>query len=228
MTAKDWEVCPHNIMKCETDSVLKKYPELMPIFGKYLKEDRELIFKYIIAYYNEKSPVRAEQDIVARKKLAASVAGFKPDSRGKFPAVVEDILVGKNNDVNKLIIDYCYSQNTSKFTLLAVYEQGLYIEMLNLVSMGFNKDTSKKVKEIIEDIDLLQNEILSGHRILKDLVQALSSVTEKIKLELQPEEIADKIKKGEKPVDVTPYGKDYNFKKYGKKGSLRQVRNTDR
>jgi hypothetical protein len=55
-------------------------------------------------------------------------------------------------------------------------------------------------------------------------MDSLYNVTERIRIELRPEDIAKKLKNGEAPVSVTPYGKDYKYSKYGKEGMLREVR----
>lgn len=224
MNIKDWEGVSHNFMTLtKSENVIGKYPELKEVFGGYYEPNAENVFRYIIAYYNIDSPIRTEPDIITRKRKAAAVAGWEFDSSGRFSKDVEEILLGRSKDVNKLILDYCYFQNNADFVMLAVYEQGLYIEQTNLLESPFNKDTVKKIKEIKDEIDTLKKTILNGDILFKSLVNQLQQKTKQIILELKPENIADKIKQGLAPVDVTPYGSDYKFKKYGKKGRLRKV-----
>lgn len=222
----EWKDMNHNFTELhENESVITAFPELKKIFNDYSGEYREFVFRYIIAYYNPKSPIRLESDIIKRKREAALKAGFEFNSKGRFPKFVEDLLVGNISGVDKMVVDYCFLVGSIDFTLLATYEHGLYIEMINMMSgQGINKDSIKKIKEIQSEIDSLQSKILAKDNMMKTLLDALYNVTDRIRLELRPEDIAKKLKKGEKPVNVNPYGADYDFKeKYGKKGSLREV-----
>lgn len=222
----EWKDMNHDFtVLLENESVINAFPELKKIFNHYSGEHRESVFRYIIAYYNPKSPVRLESDIIKRKREAALKAGFEFNAKGRFPVFVEKLLVGDIPEVDKMIIDYCFIVSSIDFTLLATYEHGLYIEMINMMSgQGINRDSIKKIKEIQGEIDSLQSKILAKDHMMKNLLDALYNVTDRIRVELRPEDIAKKLKKGEKAVNVNPYGEGYDFKeKYGKKGMLREV-----
>jgi len=222
----EWKDVNHDFTRLkENESVITAFPELKKLFNSYSGENRENVFRYIISYYNPKSPIREEADIIKRKRNAAVAAGFEFNKKGRLPEHAEKMMIGVDEEVNKMIIDYCFFTSSIDFTLLATYEHGLYIEMIGMLKdKGFNKDTIKKIKEIQSEIELLQSKILSGDHFIKNLMDSLYNVTERIRIELRPEDIAKKLKNGEAPVSVTPYGKDYKYSKYGKEGMLREVR----
>lgn len=220
---RNWEQVSHDFMN-NPGPICLMFSDLRPIFSHYEEKDKEETYKYIIAYYNPKSPVRFEPDLIARKKAAAQVAGWKAKEFGRYPSHVDDILMAKNEAVNQLIIDYCYLVGGVDFTILAVYEQGMYNELINLIGRAFTKDTVKKIKEITDEINEIKEKILANDTFSKELSKALYAKTESIRIELRPEDIARKIKDGEEPVKVKPYGNDYDFPLFGDMSKLREVK----
>lgn len=220
--SKLWTAVEHNFVG-RNGPVVHMYPELAPIFRPINMDIKEEVCRYIIAYYHPKSPIRMEPDLIARKKIAMDLAGVQTVAFGKYSKEHEEVLMCRNDVINQCIIDYCYLVGSVDFTILAVYEQGLYNELVGLIGKAFTKDTVKKITEIKSEINTLKNDILAGDVYMQELANALYKKTESIRLELRPEDIAQKLSEGKEPVDVYPYGKDYEFELASDPSKLRKV-----
>ena len=208
-----------------SSSILDKYPGLKEVFGA-IPGINEPTIRYVIAYYNKRSPIRDIGDLVERKRAAAKLAGFFLVG-DNYPEEVEDIFFGRNEEVNELIIAYAHSQGSSEFVMLAGYEQALYDLTLSMLKGEFDKYTIKMTSDLQIEIDRIKDLLLAKDRFVK-LEKTLYKNTSKIKIDrLRPEIIAEKLRDGLPPVDVTPYG-NYNFERHGSKNRIPDLRYADK
>ena len=72
------------------------------------------------------------------------------------------------------------------------------------------KDTVDQVDDLEAGITRMTRE-MSNDDSAKFVIDAIYEKIRSDKLELRPEDIADKIELGEDPVDIKPYGEKYGF-----------------
>ena len=137
----------------EKDSVLKVFPELSKnkIFKKSPgpKISNDLVMLYIICTYDKKTPYRTKYpDILKRKIEVAADVGFKIDSLGKFESPIEDFLKGKNEVINKKIVEYVRIHRNFKYTYLVAIEKAYYSLMLE----SLTDPTVNSMKNILVEL----------------------------------------------------------------------------
>ena len=148
--------------------------------------------RYIIHMYNPKSENRKKyQDYMERKKESAIQAGFEFDET--FESEVEEMLLGQNEEANKVIIDYVISLGSPDMIRYVAFQQMLSAQ----VTRSMSERDEKAVKTIRENInnisdDLKQIEINLFGYDEQALRKALySSMVDKLRL--RPEEMAKSI-----------------------------------
>lgn len=173
----------------ETVSRLEENDEFKQPFGI----DKQKVISYIILVYDLKTQLRKEYPFFnQRKVVAAELAGFPKKKDGKFTVEYENVLIGKNERVNKAISKYIRLFYNPKYLMLVYYWSILSLEFENIN----NKKESSDFKNTIANIEKLEakivecEEFLYGGQEQRDAVQALYEEVEKEKLAIRPEDIA--------------------------------------
>lgn len=197
-------------------SVLSMYPEFKEKLPKGL--DIDIVLRYIMILYQEKSPLLTIDDYNKRKVYAAVWAGF-PKSDGKFSDDYKGIIHGTNKTINRMVIRFCRMQRNMDFSQLVIYENSLYIEMDRMQDV----EDSEMRKKAISAIDMLTKKVndltaifLAGDQnrfVVEDLLDEIELGT----LDIKPEDVAKKLKETKDPDDWGKYyGKGYRFQLYAK------------
>jgi hypothetical protein len=154
--------------------------------------DKDKLDKYCVYMYNFNSENRKKyQDYFERKRESAIMAGFEFDDT--FEPEVEDMLLGKDEEANKIIIDYIISLGSPDMIRYVAFQQMLSAQ----VSRSMSETDEKLVKVIRENInnisdDLKQIEVNLFGDNENALRKALySSMVDKLRL--RPEHIARSI-----------------------------------
>jgi hypothetical protein len=155
------------------------------------------------------------------KREATKYAGIELTKLKKYHPEVEDMLLGNNPLINEMIIEYVWMQQSTEFTLLAGFEQRLYVLTLEMLGGETNVKVSD-IRDLQREINDIKDQLLAFDRS-NELRKELYKKTDEIRLELRPEDIAQKLADGVDPVDVKPYGDKYRFNRYGKRGSLPEI-----
>jgi len=131
--------------------------------------------------------VKAENNILKRKRIAAELSGFEYDNKNmRFAKPYRDIMEGKNILVNQMIIkfvihqhDLLYSQYVS---LCESYYQLYYFAIMNSLELGENVDVvkviesktkvNKQLKELANEIDSMYEEIFLSDKSIENSVYA--------------------------------------------------------
>lgn len=189
--------------------LLKKYDIF---FFPLLELDRAEIIKFISFCYDEHSPfVRDYEDPRRRKVEAANFIGFDKDEHGAFEIKYSGVFLGINENVNKMIIQYCRLQRNTEFSKLVIFEEAYYQELLLLKDSSKDnktKDVRTNINNFAQDIKNAKQALLMGDENQRLMVELLREV-EFEQIELSPEEIAGKIENNEEVVNFYPYGKAY-------------------
>lgn len=221
MSELDFRSLRYDFSKVRGD-LLEAFPDLAKIEGiekiekQYNGIDRNSILKYLILMYDPGSPI-SEPDLMPRKSMCALEAGFPRERGGRFIKPAEQIIMLDDKLFANIVVSFVSSFHSATYSKLVAYRQH-YESLLRLLMTKGGKDVK------LGDIDILEDSINDMQaRLLRDnspkLVEALYEKVISDQLKLRPEDIAEKIENGEDPIDVRPYGDEYNpKKKYAWKG----------
>lgn len=129
-------------------NVLKNTPKLAEInvFCEYsgnLKADN--VIRYIACVYDRASPIRKkfESDDKKKKTWAARYAGWEADKEGVFEQEIDDILKCRNQEVNKMILEYVRLYNDPEWSLIQVGYEAYYQKLQSILSISGESDKAK-------------------------------------------------------------------------------------
>lgn len=188
----------------EGTSLLKFYKDLSKV--KAFRDDpgpnidNEKVMQFILLVYDKNSPYRKKHpDVLKRKIEAAHDCDFKMTEGGVFESAVEDFLKGKNRIVNRKIVEYVRLHRSFKYSFLVGMENAYYTLMLDI--LGGDTKNVMKAKELRDELEESVLEIFNDdtNAFIKD---ELLRYMETERLELRPEDIAQKLQQGETPVTV--------------------------
>jgi hypothetical protein len=176
---------------------LSRYDEFRVSTGHLLHEK---VFRFIIFMYDMESEMRLMYpDWQDRKVKCAALAGWEVDRNGRFQDAVMDMLEGKNEEVNDMIVKFCllfpspyYSAYIAMWELLAKEVR---------TSFGLTNDSADitkirgNIKELSKQIDEYSEKIFGGEKTI-GLKNSLYKTVDKARLRLRPEIMARDIKDG--------------------------------
>jgi len=214
---KDFKRMKYNVRGIDSDEdILKKVPDLagIPEFSELSNPHNGLlrteIIKYILFMYDPNTPVNTVPDVMKRKFYAATLAGLPKKNSVRFTEEVEAMLGGSDTQVNEAICAFITRLNSAKYTKLVVYNTALELQLKAMLSGKYKTDAIEVVDALERGIsDILRQ--ISNEDSSKFTVDAIYDKVRSEKLELRPEDIADKLANGENPVDISPYGENYDF-----------------
>jgi hypothetical protein len=161
--------------------------------------ERECLIEYIILMYDIASDFRhLYTDYWVRKRQCAIAAGFKTTETGHFYGDTENMLIGKNNAANDMIVRYLTLFNRPDYLRYISFWEILYAEIKR--SLGAASKESKEIKDTLANINKLSQDINELEQILfggsesSGLRNSLYKMMERDKLMLRPEYMAEKIR----------------------------------
>jgi hypothetical protein len=197
--------------------IFEKYPAfaLYPQFRADCGLPLDKAIALIVQIY---TPVKEDiSELWVIKKKAAENLGYKFKDNVCTNDVVQACLKGTNHKFNAMVIGYLRMSKSPKFSRLVTYIDTLYQKELDLKS-GEDNEKTKDIIFVIDQLDSriesITREILNGDTN-EDMTVSLLNEVERVSLGLRPEDIAEKMANGIDPVDIRPYGKNYNFERYG-------------
>ena len=190
---------------------LQKLREEHAEFQAHVKGlDSDQILKYIIYAYDKESELRDEfPNIHQRKAQAALLAGFKL-KKNRFPELIEEILLGKNRIVNIMVVKYILlSSNNTDLLSLEIY-QSMFIKqsiqtLETVADAKTYKDVLANTETLRKKIGELTNNIFAGEDVAA-IKRELYGQLEQRRAAVRPEDIAERIEKGEEPIEEEIYG----------------------
>lgn len=193
--------------KTFVDDIRKGVPE----FEAYKGDMDKKVFQYIVLMYDLKTVMRVEcPDYFQRKYMTASMVGF-PKTRQGFTEASENILIGRDKEVNSLIVAYVFQFSMPEYSALVAYEAILASEMQKVMKGSNTKDSGKVVDDATKKIQELTRSVFrSGdYDENTELRNALYARIEKEKTRLRPEQIVRAYEEtGALPDDWCPYGEE--------------------
>ena len=185
---------------------LSKYDEFNEEFGL----DKDSTLKYIVLMFDMQSSLRLDvRDFWERKRVAALIAGFKYKARMKeFDEATEKMLLGENAAVNNAVTKYIMLFGSQQYAALVIYHTMLVFEVQKTMRNSYTNSTIKNVEHIRKEIDKITEE-LYGCKETINARKALYSKIEKDRRAEKPEDIIERINKGDNLIEYSPYGEDY-------------------
>ena len=184
--------------------ILKFYKELGKVKEFRLNPGAEIdnnkLMQYILCVYDKSSPYRRKfVDILKRKVEVAHDCQFEIMEEGNFTPPVEDFLKGRNEVVNRKIVQYVRLHRNYKYSYQVSVEASYSNLMLEILG-GDTKNISKArdLKDELED-NLLELLNQDSNPYLKDEILRFM---EDERLALRPEDIAKKSQSGENPLNA--------------------------
>lgn len=189
----------HNI-PADVD-LLKKFPELNK-YWEFLEEvpDKNKVIRYIVFFYDRKTPLARIDNIPSRKVEAALLAGFELDGE-VFSEYVEEVLSCDNTIVNAMIVRYLRLNNNHKFAMLSTTTELFYRELREQLD---GKGDFKKSQAMEKEITKITEELTQGDNN-SNLIQDMYQLVDMEKIGLSPEDIAERVAEGLPGVSYNPY-----------------------
>lgn len=169
--------------------------------------------QYIILMYDPESPLRREVgDYMQRKAKCAELVDFKKE-KGRWVAEVDDMLVGKDQDANKLIAAYIAHLAMPEYGELIVLLEIQRHKTIEAFSGNITDNTHKTLAAVTENISKITKHLF-GSGETDEIQVARRSLYAQANIDKppMPEDMVDKLSDGGLPEDCNPYGEDYVVK----------------
>ena len=181
----------------------KSYSKLraIPEFQKSvpgIKWDK--LIRYIILMYDyENKQVREEFPLYPQRKIAVCKLLELTDGRNLLPGM-EEVLLGEKKNVNRMIVKYIsFFNNPDLMLLYNYYEISLRVSE-QIFSGKIENSTVKNLNTINTQLKQLIENVFGGKE-QGDLISELYYYLNQGELDIQPEVIAEKLAKGDDPLD---------------------------
>lgn len=212
MTLKDIDTS-RLLYDIKSADFVEKIKNKIPVFKEYKgKIPEKKIFSYIILMYDINSEFwRSVLDYYERKRVCAELVEFKK-VKGKWTQEVEDVLIGKNEEANTMIVEYIAQFGLPELYQLVGHLSLLGSETRKTISFKGNKDSLRILKEAGDEISRLTRIVFhSGdYDEITSARNALYAKAEKERIKLRPEDVVKLIsEEGQLPDDFNPYGEGY-------------------
>lgn len=176
---------------------MEKFPEFKRPLDAALNKAK--VIRFIVLFFDMAEELSVSHpDIMARKLFAAEVAGFERDADRRFSDEVALMLIGKNENVNRMIVRYVKLFPEPQYPSYVAYQAMLMQQMV----ASMNETDPKLVKEIRLNITDLNKQISAlVEKIFRgdtsaSLMKSLYSSMEEEKLGIRPEDVARALQDG--------------------------------
>lgn len=170
---------------------LRYYPEFLEPIP--LHHDKTL--KYIFYCYDLNSDLVSIADLMQRKEVALTLAGFEKNKKGEWPDDVKKMITFQIKEINDMIFCFLKIQNNRVWTTIVTSEQA-FDEYQNLILQPVtgkdDKDTlsaANTKSKLMEESDLLIDRIDKYYKkLFGDNVDLVEVATTKV-LPISPQTI---------------------------------------
>jgi len=175
------------------------------------------VFRWVILMYDVNSEIQARHslDWFSKKYEAAGYSGFElkksRDGYMRFDERVDNMVLGKNDAINDLIIAFLGWSNITKWN----YTVFLQESMLSLTRDAIGRNitnvtkTSKEYRELYNEFHKLSNEIGHTFEETQEFVSRFYYQIEQSRLAIKPEDFAKSIAGGDDLRADNPFSVSY-------------------
>jgi len=200
----------------------KEIPSMATIEVDYQAKvfTKTMVYRYILLMYDKDSPVQKMHalDHFEKKYEACGYSGFKltkgRDGYMRFDERVNDMVLGKIDAINDLIIEFLGYVNNAQWD---------YLVFLHESMLGFTRDaigkknrdakTSKEFRALYDDYYKISNEIGHTFEETEEFVSRFYYKIEQSRLAVRPEDFAKAIDEGDDLYSDSPYPSGYVIEK---------------
>jgi len=188
----------------EGESVLRFYKDLNKVRAFKLDPgpgiDNDKLMQFVFCMYDKNSPYRKKfPDVLKRKIEVAHDVGFEDIGGGQFESPIEDLLKGRNEIVNRKVVEYVRLHRNFKYAFLVSIEASYYNIMVDIMGGATKQiNDARNIQTELEDtlIEIMNQD---NNPYLKD---EILRYMEDERLKLRPEDIAKKMQEGETPISI--------------------------
>jgi hypothetical protein len=192
----------------------------IPAFGEYESEfartdaGKTRLFAWIVIMYDINTPLRREiKDMYKRKVYAGSLCGITPNAlSGKYRDCFENIFVGKDKDVNTLIVKFITSFSSAEYTQLVAHAAIQYSMLEKIVAGKADKGIQEVFDRATDKMKSLEH-ILYGTGERDEVYEARRALYKQVAYDLsdmRAESVARTIiSEGKLPDEWSPYEEGY-------------------
>jgi hypothetical protein len=202
---KEFSQMMYNPMRIpEGSSVLKFYKDLNKVRAFKLDPgpgiDNDKLMQFVFCMYDKNSPYRKKfPDVLKRKIEVAHDVGFEDIGGGQFESPIEDLLKGRNEIVNRKVVEYVRLHRNFKYAFLVSIEASYYNIMVDIMGGATKQiNDARNIQTELEDT-LMEIMNQDNNPYLKD---EILRYMEDERLKLRPEDIAKKMQEGETPISI--------------------------
>jgi len=199
---------------------LNKITKDIPAFGEYNSDfarkpaGKVRLFAWIVIMYDINTPLRREiKDLYKRKVYAGNLCGISPNAiSGKYRECFEDIFVGKDKDVNDLIVKFISSFSSPEYTQLMAHAAIQYSMLQKIVANKADKNVTFMFDAATDKMRDLEH-VLYGSGERDEVYEARRALYKQVAYDLsdmRPEAVAKTIvDEGSLPHEWSPYEEGY-------------------
>jgi hypothetical protein len=185
---------------------LEKASEVFKVELKNVNKKKFLT--YAVLMYDLSSEARRNiSQLNQRKFICAVAAGFQLGADNKFSPEVEDALCGANLDAARMCAEYCLLSQSADYVSYTWYIR-VFMESISQSQQKSKKDDVALIGKLREEITKLESKIYGGDEV-QEMRRSLYLSSKSVSLNLQMEDIIDRIAKGEDLEDFNPYPQNY-------------------
>jgi len=197
-------------------NLVEKIKKDIKVFDDYKGEiSLKKICQYIILAYDINSPmIREINNYMQRKNECAITVGF-PRGKVGWREDAEKMLIGIDKKFNSLIAAYISNLGLPLYTYLIGLLEIQAIKTKEILNVSIDQHTHKILKDVTESITAITNKLFGSGEYDEILAakKALYEQSNLDKLMIRPEIIVKEIEEhGELPPDFNPYG-DFEVEK---------------
>lgn len=189
----------------------------IPSFKAYKEHDKNTrlrIFAWVVCMYDQHTPIMKEvKDLYKRKVYAASLAGISPNkTSGKYKEFAEQILLGIDEGVNDLIVDFISYSSSPDYKQLIAHVTFQDTILKKIISGTADKADQQMFDHSTDKIKELTN-LLYGAGDRDEVYEARRALYQQVIVdltEMRAESVAKRMSNGEGLSDeYNPYEGGY-------------------
>lgn len=197
-------------------NLCKDIPAFAEFESDYAKADqtKRRIFAWIVLMYDMNTPLRREiKDLYKRKVYAATLCGINPNVlTGKYKDYVEDMLIGKDLKINKLIARYISSFASPEYKQY-MFHVTVQDQMLEKSINGITDKNTQFLFDAATDKIKELSSLLYGTGEKNEILEARRALYQQVTYDLsdmRPEAVARAMADSKGlPDEWSPYGEGY-------------------
>ena len=169
---------------------------------------RKKTLTYTALMYDFHSELRKNISVVPqRRMLAALAAGFKLNNENRFSKTLEDVVCGANPVAARMAAEYCLLSQGNDYMAYTFYQR-VFTEIVSSNDSKSFKDIVPLIAKIRSEIEAIENKMLGGDDTL-NMRKAIYLSSKQIRLNLQMEDIVDRLISGDDLQEFNPYPDNY-------------------